>query len=72
VPVGTHNAWLSSSSSGCPLEVIRVAEVTNCAVTQGPFAAGGGGSAHPATTYGDAIVTVGCPLTVTRGFTTVG
>jgi len=65
-------AWLSSNNSGCPFEVTLVAAVTNCAVTHGPLAAGGGGSAQPATTYGEAMVTVGCPLTSTRGFTTVG
>jgi hypothetical protein len=59
VPVGAQIAWLSSRSNGCPFESTRVAEVTNCAVTQGPFAAGGGGKAQPATTYGAAIVTVG-------------
>jgi len=36
------------------------------------LAAGGGGKAHPATRYGDVINTVGWPLTVTRGFGTVG
>src|SRR5439155_25317382 len=38
----------------------------------GPFAAVGGGSVQPATTYGDVISTVGWPLTVTRGLGTVG
>jgi len=70
--VGAHIAWLSNNSNGCPFEVIRVAAVTNCAVTHGPFAAGGGGNAHPATTYGAPNVTVGWPLTNTRGLTTVG
>jgi hypothetical protein len=42
-------AWLSISSKGCPLEVIRVAAVINCAVTQGPLPAVGGGMAQPAT-----------------------
>jgi len=44
----------------------------NCAVTHGPLPAGGGGKAQPATTYGPVIVTVGCPITVTRGLGTVG
>jgi len=50
VPVGTQMAWLSSSSNGCPFEVNLTAELTNCAVTHGPFAPGGGGNAQPATT----------------------
>src|SRR5689334_17361040 len=72
VPVGAQIAWLSSSSSGWPLEVTRVAELTNCAVTHGPLPAVGGGSVQPAITYGLAMVTVGMPLTVTRGLGTVG
>ena len=72
VPVGAQMAWLSSKSSGTPLDKTRVAEVTHCAVTQGPLAAGGGGSAQPAMTYGFARVTVGWPLTITRGLGTVG
>jgi hypothetical protein len=50
VPVGTHSAWLSSNSIGCPLDVTLVAAVIHCAVTQGPLPLGGGGKAHPATT----------------------
>jgi hypothetical protein len=50
VPLGAHNAWLSSSTSGCPFEVTRVDPVTHCAVTHGPFAPGGGGNVQPATT----------------------
>jgi hypothetical protein len=50
VPVGTQIAWLSSKSNGWPLEVTRVAAVTNWAVTHGPLPAGGGGKEHPATT----------------------
>jgi hypothetical protein len=46
--------------------------MTNCAVTQGPLAAIGGGNAQPATTYGAARVTTGWPLTMTRGETIVG
>ena len=72
VPVGAQIAWLSNSSKGWPLEVTRTADVTNCAVTQGPLPAGGGGNAHPATTYGALKVTVGMPLTVTLGLGTVG
>jgi hypothetical protein len=72
VPVGAQIAWLLCTSNGCPLDVTRVVPITHCAVTQGPLAAGGGGSAQPATTYGAVIVTVGWPLTVTRGFGTVG
>src|SRR5690348_7427314 len=72
VPVGTQIAWLSNNSNGCPLEVTRVAAVTNCALTQGPFAPGGGGSAQPTINHGAAIVTVGWPLTITRGFGVVG
>jgi len=72
VPVGAQIAWLSRRRTGTPLTVTRVAEVMNCAVTQGPFAAGGGGNEHPATTYGELIVTTGCPLTSTRGLGVVG
>jgi hypothetical protein len=59
VPVGAQIAWLSSKSNGWPFEVTRVAEVTNCAVMHGPFAAGGVGRVQPATTYGEEISTVG-------------
>lgn len=72
VPVGAQIAWLSSKRPGWPATVTRVAAVTNCAVTQGPFAAGGGGSAQPATRYGEAIVTTGWPDTTTRGFGVTG
>jgi hypothetical protein len=70
VPVGAQTAWLSSSSSGCALEVTRVAAVTNCALTQGPPAFDG--SVQPAISHGAGIVTVGWPLTVTRGLGAVG
>jgi hypothetical protein len=50
VPVGVQIAWLSSSNSGWPFDVTRVADVMNWAVTHGPFAPGGGGSVQPATT----------------------
>ncbi len=36
-----------------------IAAVIHCAVTHGPFATIGGGSAHPAITYGAVIATVG-------------
>src|SRR5216684_128193 len=72
VPVGAQMAWLSSSNSGWPFEVTRVAAVTHWAVTHGPFPAVGGGMAHPATRYGAAIVTVGWPMAVTRGLGAVG
>jgi hypothetical protein len=59
VPEGAQMAWLLSTTSGWPFEVTRVDPTVHCAVTHGPLAAGGGGRAHPATTYGAAIVTVG-------------
>jgi hypothetical protein len=45
VPVGMQVAWLSISKTGPRLDLIRVAKVRNCAVTQGPPAAGA--SVHP-------------------------
>src|SRR6266446_3299269 len=72
VPLGAQIAWLLSTTNGCPLEVTRVEPTNHCAVTHGPFAAGGGGRAHTATAYGAAIVTVASPRTVTRGLGTVG
>jgi len=48
VPVGVQIAWLSSNKTGCPLAFTRRAALTHGALTQGPFAAGGGGSAQPA------------------------
>jgi hypothetical protein len=65
-------AWLSSSGKGWPFDVMRVAAVVHWAVTQGPLPFGGGGNVQPATAKGAAIVTVGWPLTVTRGLGTVG
>jgi hypothetical protein len=50
VPEGAQMAWLSSRSSGTPLERSFVAELTNWALTHGPLAAVGGGNAQPATT----------------------
>src|SRR3954462_2727304 len=72
VPVGTQMAWLSINRTGWPLERMRVEPVIHWAVTHGPFAIMGGGNKQPATTYGAVILTMGCPLTVTRGFGTVG
>jgi len=48
-PVGAQSAWLSSNSSGWPLDLMRNAAVVHCAVTQGPLPAVGGGIVHPAT-----------------------
>src|ERR1700690_3767320 len=42
------------------------------AVTQGPFAAGGVGSVHPATPQGAVCTTMGCPMTSTFGTTLMG
>jgi hypothetical protein len=49
VPVGVHTDWLSWSSTGWPPALIRVAALTQVAVTQGPLAAVGGGSVQPLT-----------------------
>lgn len=70
VPFGAQIAWLSISTSGCPLLVTRVAATIHWAVMHGLGATGTNG--QPATTYGAVIVTVGWPLTSTRGFGTVG
>jgi hypothetical protein len=51
---------------------MRVAAVVNMAVAQGPLPALGGGIEHPAIEYGDAMVTIGCPPTITRVLVTVG
>lgn len=72
VAVGAHIAWLSNNNNGCPLEVTLVAAVVNCAVTQGPLPALGGGMMQPVTVQGGGMVTVACPLTVTRGLGVVG
>jgi hypothetical protein len=72
VPVGMQTAWLSINNSGKPLLVTRTADVTYWAVTQGPFAAGGGGKVQPATAYMLVSCTVGRPFTSTRGFGVVG
>ncbi len=52
VPVGAQIAWLLITNSGIPFDSTRVVPVNHVAVTQGPFAAMGGGSAQPAITYG--------------------
>jgi hypothetical protein len=49
-----------------------MADVINCAVTQGPFPADGGGIVHPAMLYVLASVATGCPETSTRGFVVTG
>jgi hypothetical protein len=72
VPVGMQIAWLSNSNSGKPLEVTRTEPIMNCAVTHGPFPAGGGGMAQPATTYGAESVAAGIPESITCGLSTVG
>jgi hypothetical protein len=59
VPLGAQIAWLLCTTSGWPFDVTRVVPLSHWAVTHGPFAAGGGGSVQPATTYGDVINTVG-------------
>ncbi|WP_394840101.1 hypothetical protein LVJ94_24760 [Pendulispora rubella] len=73
VPGGTQTDWLSKSRSGIPPLVTRTADVVHIAVTHGPLPPkAGGGSAQPATVYGGARVTTGCPLTSTRGVVAVG
>src|SRR3954447_14723665 len=67
VPLGAQIAWLSMSTRGWPPLVTRSAPVTHWAVRHGtgePLTLNG----HPATTQGAATVTVGWPLTSTRGF----
>jgi hypothetical protein len=70
--VGVQIAWLVSNNSGWPSDVTRTEPVVNCAETHGPFPAVGGGNVQPATTYGAVSVTVGWPMTTTRGFGVVG
>jgi len=72
VPVGVQIAWLSRSRRGTPPEETRTADVVHVAVTHGPFPTIGGGIAQPATAYGAARVTAGCPETSTRGVGAVG
>ena len=72
VPVGAHIAWLLCTTSGWPLESTRTLPISQFAVTQGPLATVGGGKVQPAIRYGPAMVTVGWPLTMTRGLGMVG
>jgi hypothetical protein len=72
VPEGAQMAWLSINNNGTPPLVTRAAAETYCAVTQGPLPDGGGGKGQPATAYIVVSVTVGWPLTSTRGFGDVG
>lgn len=72
VPVGAHTDVLLCTINGCPLDNTLRVPLSHWPVIHGPLAAGGGGNAQPATTYGVVITTVGWPLTVTRGFGTVG
>ena len=58
VPLGTQMAWLSNNKTGNPLDVMRVAAVTQFAVTQGDGAPEIL-KAHPATTKGAGKVTIG-------------
>jgi hypothetical protein len=71
VAFGTQIAWLSISTSGWPLDKTRKAATAHCAVTQGtgPPATLNG---QAAITYGAVMMTVGWPLTSTRGFGAVG
>lgn len=66
-----HVAWLSISNTGIPFDKTLVAATVHCAVTHGtgePDTLNG----QPATAYGAACVTIGWPLTSTRGFGAVG
>ncbi|HKB84345.1 MAG TPA: hypothetical protein VKD04_14225, partial [Burkholderiales bacterium] len=70
--MGTQRAWLLCTTSGWPFDNTRTDPLggIHVALTHGPLATMGGGNAQPATTYGPATVTVGCPLTRTRGLGT--
>lgn len=71
VPLGTQIAWLSSNNTGIPLDVTRVAAVTQLAVTQGdgePETLNG----QPVTVKGAGMVTMGWPPTNTFGLGEVG
>jgi hypothetical protein len=59
VPLGIQMAWLSSSSTGMPVEVMRVAPVTHWAVTQGNGLPAGVRKGQPATTNGIGCSTIG-------------
>jgi hypothetical protein len=56
--------------TGLPLARTRAAPVIHCALAHGGVEVVA--SEHPATTYGVASVTTSCPLTLTRGESTVG
>jgi hypothetical protein len=49
VPVGAHSALLSCNRIGNPFAKTLVEATENTPVTHGPFPAGGGGMAQPAT-----------------------
>jgi len=61
VPVGTQVPATggSASKTGMPPTRTLVLPDGMMPLTQGPFAAGGGGKAHPATTYDAGMVTTG-------------
>src|SRR5215469_5050698 len=71
VPVGTQVETPAIVTTGCPCESTRAAPTIHCAVTHGPFPVGAT-KAHPATTYGAAMVAMGMPITRTIGLGTVG
>lgn len=71
VPLGTHVAWLSKSTTGKLSDLTLTATVVHCAVTHGtgePDTLNG----HPVILYGAAMVTIGCSLILTRALNTVG
>jgi len=72
VPFGAQIAWLSCSSTGMLLARTRVAAVIHWPVTHGIGLPGGTVNGQPAIVYGADWVTIGCPLTFTRGLVTVG
>jgi hypothetical protein len=72
VPVGMQVAMLSCSSTGCPIDVTRTAAVVHCAVAHGGAPDDMAGNVQPAIEYVFAIVTIGCPETVTRGLNVTG
>src|SRR5580693_1892294 len=71
VPVGTHVATPVRIATGWPSDITCTAPTIHCAVTHGPFPAGGT-NAQPATVHGAAMVAIGMPETMTRGLGTVG
>src|SRR5690606_21825810 len=72
VPLGVQIAWLSNSKTGIPLEVIRLAAVTHCAVIHGKGLPPGVVKGQPAIVYGIGCNTIGCLLTKTLGLGEVG